>query len=648
MKKLLIVIILGFACNALFAQDLEIRQRTDVSNDNVLNKDGSNRILDGEKPPIDLYKIISAARDTTFVDTTLSIQKAYKYNYLRKDNFELLPFSNVGQTYNSLGYDFESTHLLPKFAAQSRRFFYLDAEDINYFHVPTPLSELYFKTVFEQGQQLDAFFTLNTSEQFNFSIAYKAVRSLGKYQNSRTSNGNFRATTNYHTKNKRYNLRAHYTFQDMENQENGGLQPASIDLFVAEDPEFDDRARLEVNFEDAVNELKGIRLYMDQEYQLIKNVDSLNYSIVTLGNKIEHNNKSYRYTQDDPFDSFGPSFLTADLRDYVSYQNFNAEGYARFDNSILGSITGFARYSSYNYGYNSVLILDDQRIDNRLKGNVIQAGAGYRKQYRGFELSGMGAINVSGDYEGNYLTAAAGFDFNEENKVKVSATVHSVAPNFNFQLYQSDYQNYNWQNNLNNIKTQTLKFDLKSKKLLDAEVSYTGIDDYAYFGLRENDSTPSPLQHNERVDYLKVKVARDIQYGVFVLANTIMYQQVLSGDGVLNVPQLVTRNSLFYQDEWFKKALFLETGVTFKYFTAYHMNAYDPVLAEFYTQNSQELGGWPQFDLFFNAKVRQTRIYFKWEHFNQIFNSSNSHFSAPGRPYRDAVIRFGLVWNFFL
>jgi hypothetical protein len=40
-----------------------------------------------EKPPIDLYKIISAARDTTYVDTTLSIQKEYRFNYLRKDAF---------------------------------------------------------------------------------------------------------------------------------------------------------------------------------------------------------------------------------------------------------------------------------------------------------------------------------------------------------------------------------------------------------------------------------------------------------------------------------------------------------------------------------------------------------------------------------
>src|SRR5690554_2639444 len=127
-----------------------------------------------------------------------------------------------------------------------------------------------------------------------------------------------------------------------------------------------------------------------------------------------------------------------------------------------------------------------------------------------------------------------------------------------------------------------------------------------------------------------------------------MYQQVFNGDNVFNVPQLITRNSLYYQDHWFKRALFMQTGVTFKYFTKYNMNAYDPVLAEFYVQNDQKLGGYPLVDVFFNAKIRQTRIYFVYENLTSLFGGNNDHFAAPIQPYRDAVLRFGLVWNFFL
>jgi hypothetical protein len=93
--------------------------------------------------------------------------------------------------------------------------------------------------------------------------------------------------------------------------------------------------------------------------------------------------------------------------------------------------------------------------------------------------------------------------------------------------------------------------------------------------------------------------------------------------------------------------MYLETGITFNYFTEYNMNAYDPLLAEFYTQNQTKLGGFPRMDFFVNAKIRQTRIYIKAEHFNSHF-TGYEYFSAPNNPYRDFTVRFGLVWNFFL
>jgi len=93
--------------------------------------------------------------------------------------------------------------------------------------------------------------------------------------------------------------------------------------------------------------------------------------------------------------------------------------------------------------------------------------------------------------------------------------------------------------------------------------------------------------------------------------------------------------------------MFIQTGVTFKYFTAYNMDAYHPLLGELYVQNREELGGYPLLDFFINAKVRQTRIFLKAEHFNTIWSSQYDYYSAPNYPYRDFVIRFGLVWNFF-
>ena len=516
--------------------------------------DSSIKKAKSQKPSIELYKIISVGRDTTFIDTTLSIKKAYNFNYLRKDNFELLPFANVGQVYNQLAYTFDDLHLQPKFAAQSHHSSYLGVNDINYYNVPTPLTELYFKTAFEQGQQLNSFFTVNTSEQFNISLGFHGIRSLGQFQNILTNTRNFRLSTNYHTKGKRYNIRAHMTIHDIINQENGGLTENSIELFEQGIGEFDDRGRLDVNFEDANNRLLGRRFYGNQEYQLIRKGDSLGHTTLTLGNTVNYEEKAYESNQDSPFEGFGESFVTANLSRRTTLEDFRANASATLDNNLLGNLSAFIGYSNYNYGYNSVLEQDEGRITNRLKGSLAHAGASYVKEYKGFQLFGKGSVNVSGDFDANYLTGGISFRFNEDNLVRASAKVHSVAPNFNFLLYQSDYVNYNWQNDFKNIKTQQLQLELQSKKLANVSISYTGIDDYTYFTVVPNDSTPTPQQFDNRVDYVKIRVDKEFKYGQFALANTLLFQQALSGKGVFNVPDFITRQSLYYEDEWFKKS----------------------------------------------------------------------------------------------
>lgn len=214
------------------------------------------------------YKIISFNKDSTVVDTTLSMQKDYIFNFLRKDDFEKLFFHNQGQTYNSLGYHFTDTDVFPEMGYRAKHFNYYELEDVDYYHVPTPTSELMYKTALEQGQVLDAFITFNTSKRHNLSLGYKGLRSLGKYRNSLASHGNMRFTYSFASKNEAYHLRTHITAQDLMNTENGGLTPASLVNFTNEDKNFRDRGRMEVNFDGTTTFLRGNRYYLDHDYAI--------------------------------------------------------------------------------------------------------------------------------------------------------------------------------------------------------------------------------------------------------------------------------------------------------------------------------------------------------------------------------------------
>ena len=652
MNKFLLISIAffyGLNCYSQTIENVRDEKRAQVINDSINpnSKSTSNKNIKNEKATIDMYKIISYKRDTTYFDTTLSIKKDYKYNYLRKDNFELISFSNVGQTYNTLSSNFQNIHTLPVLGARARHFNYMEVEDINYYQVPTPFTELFYKTAFQQGHILDAFFTTNMSKQFNFSIAYKGMRSLGKYQHILTSTGNFRFTSNYQTKSGRYQARAHIVMQDLLNQENGGLTDEDVINFQSGDEEFKDRGVFDPIFQNAESILEGRRFYLDHKYNIIRGNDSLQHNF-SIGNIISFEDKYFQFKQTARSDFFGSAFLNSNINDKVTLENFYNRVYINYDNPIIGNINFNVDYTNYNYGYNSLVILNGETITNRLKGSIVTLGGSYKKQIGAFQLDGEFGINISGDIEGNFFTGQAAYQLTDDINAIAKINSNSRQPNYNHLLYQSDYINYNWNNSnrFENIQTQQLAFKIESQKLANIELDYTNINNYTYFAKNEEQSI-KPFQSEETINYFRIKLNREISYGKFALDNTVLYQNVLNGEDVLNIPQIITRNTLYFRDHLFKKAMYLETGITFNYFTKYNMNGYDPLLAEFYTQNQTKLGGFPRMDFFVNAKIRQTRIYIKAEHFNSHFTGYD-YFSAPNNPYRDFTVRFGIVWNFFL
>ena len=555
--------------------------------------------------------------------------------------------SNVGRSYNRLTYNFiEKQHILPQFGARARHYNFMEVGDVFYFNVPTPFTELFYKTVFEQGQATEALFTVNTSPNLNLSIGYKGLRSLGRYQHMLTSSGNFRATISYNSPNNRYDLKTHFVSQDLLNEENGGLTNASLEQYLIENPEFDDRSRLDVNFEDAESTLHGKRFFLDHSYILYKKEDSLSQRGLKVGHRLDHTYKKFQYVQATADDMFGPSFEEVGVKNETRLTSTSNELYVGFTAGNLARIIAKGRFTRYNYGYNTVLDLQEGFITNRLEGEIISAGGEYLGSLGRFNLKVDGMLNVTGDFSGYNLGAKLSYVMAPEILFAARANINNRAPNYNFLLNQSDYINYNWQNSFSNESRQSLGFDLWAPRIVNASFEFSTINDLNYFGLNEEDNV-KPFQYDGQVTYFKIEAQREFTLGKFALNNRILYQAVLDGERVLNLPDLVSRNTFYFRDHWFQRALYLQTGFTLNYFTGYALNGYDPVLAEFYVQNEQDFDGFPTVDFFFNGKIRQARIFFKLEHLNALLQGNNN-FSAPLYPYRDFGVRFGLVWNFFM
>lgn len=639
------------------------KSKDSVAKDTAVKKlkGKSNRLskpADKDSISIIDYKIISYKRDTTVVDTALTIKKDYIYNYLRRDDFELMPFANMGQPYNKLGRSFSATPYYPRIGATAKHPGYFEKEDVDYYSVPTPMTELMFKTTMEQGQYLDALLTFNVSKRFNASVAYNGFRSLGKYRYEEAQDGKFRVTFNYLTENERYGIRGHIAAQDMESEESGGLLDRN--QFEGDLPDFQDRAKIDLLYTNANNRILGKRYFLDQHFKLVKSKkDSIGKEPTTLslGHEFSYETKIYDFEQSAQNNAFGEDPFLIPIEDRARLKTMYNKGSVEFSNRTLGRVSGNVALFNYNYFFNSLLITEDNVIQNKLDGNEISVGGAYANTIGPLHLQGDLNYTVSGDLTGNNLDAMAVYSLNKNNKVTGAIHISSRMPDFNYLLYQSDYRNFNWQNNntFEKVKTQSIKFGLDSRIFGKVEAEYSAVDNYSYFasaateeaiGLGQETAFVRPFQESSTINHLKVKYEKEVKWGKWALMNTVMYQDVVQDNQVVNVPDLVTRNTLYFSSDVFKKAMYIQTGVTFKYFTSYNMNAYHPLLGEFYIQNNEEFGGYPLMDVFINARVKQTRIYLKAEHLNSIFSEPN-YYSAPNYPYRDFVIRFGLVWNFF-
>lgn len=614
--------------------------------------------LDEPKISIKDYKLISFKRDTTYLDTTLSIAKEYKYNFLRRDDFELMPFSNVGQPYNRLGIDLQARTLLPQMGARARHFNYMETQDISYYNVATPLTDLFFKTTFEQGQMLDATLASNFSKRLNVSIAFKGFRSRGKYALEEAQSGNFRMTSNYITANGRYQFRVHVTAQDIKGQENGGLANPELQ-FETDNPEFADRSRMDVLYKNMQNELQGKRYYLDQKYRLLRGVkDSVpGERGLYLTHRFEYESKWYQYNQKtDVTPYFGP-LLYGKVRDQAYLKTTLNQVGIEWNNVLLGRLETHVSLYDYRYYFTSILQTDAGIIPSELAGQQILVGANWEKEYEGYKILSDGEFGLSGNLTQSALNAAIQLPLPREMKLTAGVHQSSRLPDFNFLLYQSDFINFNW-NNSNQFESEQVSgiyAVLRSDLFGDLTGSFNSVANYTYFA---SEASPEQIQAGEERFYirpqqlsdplnmLRIKYAKELRRGKWALNNTVLFQQVSQPDNVLNLPNLLTRNTVYYSSDVFKKAMFVQTGITFKYFTEYFMDAYNPLLADFYVQDNQKFGGFPLLDFFINARIRQTRIFLKAEHFNSAF-SKNRYYAAPNYPYRDFVIRFGLVWNFF-
>jgi len=627
---------------------------------------------------ISLYKIYDFEGNYTHVDTTISVKKDYKMNFLRKDYFNIITSSNMGHFYNRLSRNFINESIYQKIGFNAKQEIYTNYNDIKYFNVPTPLSEMFFKTTFDQGQLLNSLITVNPSPNFNYAFGYTGMRSLGKFIHSRSNNTNFRASFLIKSKSENYNAKIHLNNQRISNQENGGITPTSKKAFIEGDPDFIDRSLIENRFKNAESFMIGKRSYINHFFSFKRNNDHNLF----IGHELFYETKSFNFVQQSSNNFFGEAFSDGLINDLSKLSNFNNKFYFKNLNTSFGSLSGSIDYKSFKY---EILNFDDLNlveIPNSIFKNNFFVNVNFEKEFSKikFELDFIKSIkSVS---EGEKLMAKIIFFQNKKFKFNSFLGYKKSRPDFNFILHKSNYKNYNWFNeDFKNENLLSFSINLSHKRLGEINIESERIKNYTYFnalpsvlvqkepsqvelnlialGIEIKEQLPDssllviPVQETDLINYLKITYNGNYRFGKFSLNNSFLYQNISfvnngnqGSKSPLNVPDFILRSTISFISPVFDKAMILSTGLTATYHSEYYGDFYNPLIAGFANQNEFLVGGYPRVDLFINAKVQQTRLYLKAEHLNSSL-TGYKYFASPFYPYRDFVIRFGIVWNFF-
>lgn len=584
--------------------------------------------------PITDYKYFNVHNDTIIVDTVLTIRHMYRYTYVFKDDFLKLPFQNVGQPYNKLSLS-TTNSLNQGFVASEKKANYLQHNKIYFYNVPTPYSDLSYLNGISEGQTLKAFITANINPHTNLSIGYKGISSRGLYQHEITSLGRFFATLNHQSANKRYFLKMYYVTHDIKNEESGGIKDPK--QFEQSGETFQNRGRIEVLLSNAKNMFRGKRMYLGQRYKLFK---AKNFFIL---NNTKFHQQAYSFEQPSPTDLLGKTLTDNAIKDTVTLQRFQNFSGIRFKHKNVAIQTGLNYVYQY-YKLDSIKDVNGMHIPMSMVQNDLVIASIFKFNWKHIDFKTQFDFALTPGLVGYLLDINAGYKVNKNISLKAQLKSISKRPDYKYIMYQSAYLKYNWYNpDIDNEYIQELSGTLQHKKWGKLQFKQSLINNYTYFA---QDSLPK--QNATGIAFSGLQYSSDFTSGKIGLSTDIMLQQVLQGEEILSLPSYILRGSLYFSNHYYKKHLFVQTGITAKYFEPYYANAYNPVLADFLIQRTQKIGGYPLLDVFVNFKIKRFRFFFKLEHINGLWeDKAPTYYSAPLHPYRDFSVRMGLRWIFF-
>ncbi len=568
-----------------------------------------------------------------------------------------------------------------------------DIDSAKYYTTSRPYSSFGYQLGSKLEQIASIMHTQNVKPNWNVAAEYRKINSQGFYNIQRANHDNLCLSTNYKSLDKHYTLHAALVYNKEQQDENGGILN---DSFLANQG-YSDRKTIQVAYQNSysskrssvTNTLRDCVVQLQHGYTwgptdttYGEDTGSYNYSIkpvFSITHKLEAGTMKHTYN-DLTADSlryltlFNQSFLNNGTGSYTAGEDsvLVKQKWAWIDNNImLNGFTGkegkqlkfsvgignrLDQFISqptanlnrdslpklvYNVGYERNTLMSNY-INGEIKKEALQDS--------GWEYGASAKLYFTGPCAGNFLfNALIGKEIHPINGLFTAGIQQQLsnAP-YAYTYYSNAYIKRSFP--MDKESVTNLYATIESRKIkLAAGIRNYVISNYIYI-----DQNEVPNQYKVPFDLMQLWLRKVFRLKHFVLDNELVYQQIPNAAPV-NIPSLLGRHQLAFENGVFHGKLILATGIEVRYTSAYNIAGYDALLNRFYYQDTIKKSNVPEASVFVNFRIKRFRAFVSGDFLQQLILKQNTILAIgtpmeqmggniPMYPGQDFTFRFGFLW----
>ena len=498
----------------------------------------------------------------------------------------------------------------------------------------------------------------NVNRFFNFGLIYDIIYSLGQYNYQRAEDKTFTFYSSY--TGPRYKVYFSSGINNIKSYENGGITGRdTLSLF--------DTREVPVNLgslNTAISMLNNRNILLAQKYTIGKKTverdtvadqkDGFTGLSGTFSHIFSWENNKRTYTDNSPGSGFYDTVFISGTKTFDSLYSRSIENTLRFDfttdETRRVTLGGGVGVRNELWKYSQIVPTHDTLVaDTSLwnKSNNVLLGRLYNNLGEKFRWMANGELFLTGYRAGDFnITGEIRKSFDWEKGTAswlISGSIANRQPSFWYEQWGGNH--IEWHNDMNKEFRVDIgsSFNYPARKT-ELRLNYAIIDNYTGF-----DEYAVPFQHQGGLSVAAMSVKKEFIAWKFHF-NTDILVQKSSNESVLDLPLFATRTTAFFEHLFrFRKTngrLNTQLGIELFYHTLYHSYAYMPATGRFYNQLLEETGNYPFLNVFLNLKLKRTRIFVMYDHFNSGLLSYN-YFLTPSYPLNERMLRYGLAWTFY-